>query len=73
MQSTLVKKIKSIEWYVPHYTPSIPQQAIISEQILSKIPTQLQNVERSAFMKEVITQNFCGCELGTQEGVDVPI
>ena len=23
-------KIISIEWYVPHYTPSIPQQVILS-------------------------------------------
>ena len=51
-------KINTIEWYVPHYTPSITQQAIISEQILSKVATELQNVERcfyeskySKFMK----------------------
>ena len=42
-------KISSIEWYVPHYTPSIPQQAIISEQIVSKTPTVLQYVGRSVF------------------------
>ena len=27
-------KINAIEWYVPHYTPSMQQQAILSEQIL---------------------------------------
>ena len=27
-------KIRSIEWFVPHYTPSIPQQAILFKQIL---------------------------------------
>ena len=31
-----------IHWYVPHYTPSIPQQGISSEQILSKTPTELR-------------------------------
>ena len=55
-------KINSIEWYVPHYTPSIQQQSILSKQILSKTPTQIQYPERSVFMKEVNTQNtqnFC--------------
>ena len=32
-------KINSIEWYVPHYTPSIPQQGILSKQILNETPT----------------------------------
>ena len=40
-------KIIAIEWYVPHYTPSIPQQAISWELILSKTHTELQYVERS--------------------------
>ena len=29
-------KINSVEWYVLHYTASIPQQAILSKQTLSK-------------------------------------
>ena len=49
-------KIKKIEWYVPFYTPSIPQQATLSKQILSKISTELQYVEGNVFMKEVNTQ-----------------
>ena len=40
-------KIYSIAWYVPHYTPSIQQQAILFKQITSKTPTELQYVERS--------------------------
>ena len=43
-------KIKSIEKFVPHYTPSIPKHAISSKQILSKVPTELQYAERSVFM-----------------------
>ena len=66
-------KITSIEWYVPHYTPSIPQQAILSEQILSKSPTELHYVERSVFMKEENTQNLWTFDLGTPEGINVPI
>ena len=42
--ATTIGKIKiiAIVWYVPHYTPSIPQQAISSKQILSKTPTEIQ-------------------------------
>ena len=60
-------RINAIEWYVPHYTPSIQQQAILSKQIINKTPTQIQYQERSVFMKEVNTQNFWTFELGTQE------
>ena len=65
-------KINALEWYVPHYTPSIQQQAILSKQILNKTPTQIQYPERSVFMKEVNTQNFWTFELGTQEGINIP-
>ena len=66
-------KINAIEWYVPHYTASMSQQAVLSNQILNKIPTELQYIERSVFMKEVNTQNLWNFELGTQEGINVPI
>ena len=62
-------KINSIEWYIPHYTPSIPQQTMLSNQILSKLPTELQYVERSVYMKEVNTQKIWSFELGTEEGI----
>ena len=65
-------KINALEWYVPHYTPSIQQQAILSKQILNKTPTQINYPERSVFMKEVNTQNVWTFELGTQEGVNIP-
>ena len=66
-------KINSIEWYVPHYTASLKEQGILMNQITDKIPTELQYVERSVFMKEVNTQSLWSFELGTQEGVNVPI
>ena len=65
-------KINAIEWYVPHYTPSIQQQSILSKQILNKTPTEINYPERSVFMKEVNTQNFWTFELGTQEGINIP-
>ena len=65
-------KITAIEWYVPHYTPSMQQQSILSKQIINKTPTQIQYPERSVFMKEVNTQIFWTFELGTQEGISIP-
>ena len=65
-------KIIAIEWYVPHYTPSMQQQSILSKQILNKTPTQIQYPQRSVFMKEVNTQNVWTFELGTQEGINIP-
>ena len=66
-------KINAFEWYIPHYTPSMSQQTVLSNQIVNKIPTELQYIERSVFMKEVNTQNLWNFELGTQEGINVPI
>ena len=66
-------KINGIEWYVPHYTPSMQQQSILSKQIINKTPTEIKYPERSVFMKEVNTQNFWTFELGTQEGINIPI
>ena len=65
-------KINAIEWYVPHYTPSMQQQSILSKQIINKTPTQIQYPERSVFMKEVNTQNFWTFELGTQDFINIP-
>ena len=68
-------KIKFIacEWYVPQYTPSIPQKLILSTHILSKIPTELRYVERYFYMKQVNTRNFWTFGLGTPKGINVPI
>ena len=66
-------KNSGIEWYVPHYTPSMQQQAILSKQILNKTPTEIKYPERSAFMKEVNAQNFRSFELGAQEGINITI
>ena len=65
-------KINAIEWYVPHYTPSMPQQSMLSKQIINKTPAQIQYPERSVVMKEMNTQNFWTFELGTQEGINIP-
>ena len=58
-------KIDHIPWYASHYTPSIHQQGILSQQILSKTPTDLTYVQRSVLMKEVNSQNLWKIELGS--------
>ena len=65
-------KIDHIHWYAHHYTPSVRQQGILSNQILRKTPTELRYVERSLFMKEVNNQNLWNFELGSQESMNVP-
>ena len=66
-------KIDHYHWYVPHYTPSIQQQSTLSDEILSKTPTELRYVERSVFMKEVNNQNLRNFELNSQESMNVTI
>ena len=66
-------KINSIEWYVPQYIPSLEEQVVLSNHIVEKIPTELQYIERSVFMKEVNTQNLWNFELGKKENKNVPI
>ena len=66
-------KIDYINWYVPHYTPSIQQQGLLSKQILSKTPTELRYIERSVSMKEVNNQNLGNFELGSQENKNGPV
>ena len=66
-------EINSFDWYVPHYTPSLEQQSILSNQIVMKILTELQYIEKSVFMNEKNIQNLWTFELGTQEGINVRI
>ena len=51
-------EIDQIHWYVPPYTPSMQQKAIMSKQFSKKTPTELRYVERSVFMKEVNNQKL---------------
>ena len=58
-------KIDQTDWYVPHYTPSIQQQGILSRQILSKTPTKRRYVERFVFLKQVNNRNLRNFEIGS--------
>ena len=66
-------KINSLDWYVPHYNPNLEEYNKLMTQIKKNTPTLLHYPERSVFMKEINTQNLWTFELGTQEGVNVPI
>ena len=66
-------KINSLDWYVPHYSPNFEEYNKLMNQIKKNTPTLLHYPERSVFMKEVNTQNLWTFELGTQEGINVPI
>ena len=66
-------KINSLDWYVPHYSPNLEEYNKLMNQIKKNTPTLLHYPERSVFMKEINTQNLWTFELGTQEGINVPI
>ena len=66
-------KINSLDWYVPHYSANLEEYTKLMVQIKKNNPTLLYYPERSVFMKEVNTQNLWTFELGTQEGINVPI
>ena len=66
-------KINSLDWYVPHYSPNLEEYNKPMTQIKKNTPTQLNYIEKSVFMKEVNTQNLWTFELGSQEGINVPI
>ena len=51
-------KTNAIEWYVPHYTASMQQQSILSEEIINKTPTQIQFPEKTIFIEESNNQKF---------------
>ena len=66
-------KFNAIEWYVPHYTPSLEQYNKLMNQIVKKTPTNFHYPVRSVFMKQVYMQLFWSFELGVQENTNVTI
>ena len=58
---------------MPHFRTRTTQQNILMNQIIKKRATELQDSERSLFLKEVSTQRPWIFELGTQEGLNVRI
>ena len=58
---------------MPHYSVNLEEYTKLITQIKKNTPTLLHYPERSVFMKEVNTQNLWTFELGTQEGINVPV
>ena len=73
--ATNIAKVKnnSLDWYIPHYSPTLEEYNKLMQQIKKSTLTLLHYPEMSVFMKEVNTQNLWTFELGTQEGINVPI
>ena len=65
--------INDISWYVPHFTPSVPNQKLMLTHITNKTPTELSYIKRPSYMKDVTTENNWTFELGVGNGIDVPI
>ena len=65
--------IDDISLYVPHYTPSKPNQKLMLGHIVSKTPTELSFIKRSSYMKYLTTENIWIFELGVGDGIDIPI
>ena len=66
-------KLNSLDWYVPLYSANLEEYTKLLTQIKKNTPTLLHHPERFVFMKKVNTQNLWTFELGTQEGINVPI
>ena len=66
-------KINSLDWYLTHYTPNLEEYNKLRTQIKKNTPTQLNYTEKSVFTKQINTQNLWTFELGTQEGINLPI
>ena len=66
-------RIKSFKhyWYVPHYTPSIFLQCIISKQNSRKTRTELQYIEKIVFPKNENDQNLWTFEIRSEQRIIV--
>ena len=46
------KLTKNLNFFVEHFTPSLYNQSLVTDQFLSKTPTELRFLERSVFRKD---------------------
>ena len=66
-------KINAIDCYVPHYICCLEEYNKLMNQIVKKTPAELHYPEGSVLMEEVKIQLFWTFELGSQEGINVPL
>ena len=74
MQPTMVKiKLVLLSGMYLIILHRFPNKPFYLKRILGKTLTELQYVERSVLMKKINIQIFWTFEVGTQEGINVPI
>ena len=57
--------IKDFAWFIPHFVPNLENQQLVMDQFLNKDPTELHNIDRVVFRKDVNTNNNWTFELGS--------
>ena len=65
--------IKDIALNVPHYTPSLENQLLVTEHVNSSSLTNMSYIERVMSTKSVDGNNTWTFELGVEAGMDIPI
>ena len=65
--------LEGISLYIRHYTLKISNQSLILGHIVSRGSTELSNIKRSSYMKDVTTENNWTFELGVGDYVHLPI
>ena len=49
--------MQDLSWYIPHYTPNIPNQKIMLGHIVSEAPNEISYKKRSSYVKNVTAEN----------------
>ena len=63
--------VKVFGWYVPRYTPEMPNQTMFSEQIISEANTKMKYIKRSV-CEEDVTTDFVW-KLVVEIGIRIPL
>ena len=61
-----------ISWYVPNYSLKTVQYAILSKQLISRVPAEISNTVRSVLNIHVIAEKKRSFELGLESGKKMP-
>ena len=65
------KLLKGITWFVPQFTPNIPQQLLLQERTVSRASTEMHYNEKYVFHEDVNAQKYSIFELGVKIKCDV--
>ena len=65
--------MKYISFWIPHCTPSVIQQHLLSENVITKIPNELFYIEEPSTSKDVQQQLEGNFDLQVDEGNVLPL